>query len=71
MSSLNKDVGYAIGQRVMLIDPDIQGTVQQILFGFDGIQYQIGYWDGTVRRVEWVFSHEIAALRKNETVENQ
>lgn len=63
MNQITKDVGFTVGQRVELVEPGIRGTVQQVLFNIDGIQYQVAYWDGSVRRVEWVLLHEIESIK--------
>lgn len=64
---MTADRGFSVGQRVSLLEPGIQGFIQQVLFNCDGIQYQVAYWDGAIRRVEWVFAHELASIKKTET----
>lgn len=58
------DFGFTVGQSITIVDPDIRGRVQAILFNTDGIQIQICYWDDNIRRVEWVFPSEITATKK-------
>lgn len=69
MTSINKDHGFSIGQRVILVVPDIRGIIQQILFSADGIQYQVSYWDDAVRRTEWVFASEISSVKSPSLIE--
>lgn len=58
-----KQYAFSLMQRVRLVEADNRpATIQQIIFATDGVQYQVAYWLDGVRRVEWVFAHEIAAI---------
>lgn len=61
----NHDLAFNLNQRVFVIDAGIHATIQAILFNCDGIQFQICYWYEGFRRVEWVFGHEITAIKKD------
>jgi hypothetical protein len=61
----NPDLAFNLNQRVFVIDAEIYATVQAILLNCDGIQFQICYWHEGSRRVEWVFSREIKAVKKD------
>jgi hypothetical protein len=69
MSQIGKDHGFAIGQRVTLSEPGIKAIVTQILFNADGVQYQVAYWDDSVRRTEWVFASEIESIKAPTPIE--
>ncbi len=62
------DFVYTLAQRVLLRDPNIEGVIQAILFNTDGIQYQVAYWDDSIRRVEWCFEWEIQSIQKTQKV---
>ncbi|HEY6019947.1 MAG TPA: hypothetical protein VIY48_08590 [Candidatus Paceibacterota bacterium] len=60
---------FSLMQRVRLVETDGKiGTIQQIIFAPDGVQYQVSYWLDSVRRVELVFAHEIAAVKESPRV---
>lgn len=69
MTLVGKDHGFAIGQRVVLAEPGIKAIITQILFNADGVQYQVAYWDDSVRRVEWVFASEIESIKSPTLIE--
>ena len=53
-----------IGDNVTIKANGVKAFIHQILMGFDGIQYQISYWDDNIRRSEWVFYFEIEKIEK-------
>lgn len=57
-------LAYEIGEHVWLKDAGKKALIQQILFSFDGVQYQVAYWDDSVRRIEWVFPCEIKKIAR-------
>lgn len=63
------DIGYSIGQTVMIRSCKIKATVQQVLFNVEGVQYQISFWDDSNRKVEWVFKHEIMPVEQQSVIE--
>ena len=64
MSVLDKLAAYELGQRVLLVQPNIPGIVQAIIFNMDGVQFQVSYWDDSIRRIEWCFANEMAPIQK-------
>lgn len=69
MTTQAKDYGFAVGQRVELVECGLRAIVQQVLFSVDGVQFQVSYWDDNVRRVEWVFASEIASVKSPSLIE--
>ena len=68
MKPKDKDYGFSIGQPIVIVQHGICGYIQQILFNTDGVQYQVSYWDDSIRRVEWVFAHEIQSMKEQELI---
>jgi hypothetical protein len=63
MANLKID-SFAIGQRTHIKDAGIDGTVQAVLFNAEGVQYHVAYWLDGIRRIEWVFAHELSAIQQ-------
>lgn len=65
------DFAFMVGQKVRLVDADINGRIQSILQNADGIQFQVSYWDDRIRRVEWVFLYEIESLQPKTLIQGR
>ena len=59
-----KDFGFFIGQKVYIPEASLYARIQSIMLDSDGIQYRVVFWDGSIRKTEWVFKNEIVASEK-------
>lgn len=50
---------FSIEQRVQIKGTELTGFVTALLRDSDGHQYRVCYWDGTIRKVDWMFQHEL------------
>jgi hypothetical protein len=62
------DYGFNIGQQVTITEPNLKARITAVLNNSDGIQYQVVYWDETVRREVWVHAVEIKSTQKQNTL---
>ncbi len=63
MSAINT-FAFTLGQEVKIKACSVDAVVEAILFSMDGVQYRIGYWHDSIRRVEWVFASEIQPYKE-------
>ena len=55
------DFAYSMGERVVVTEAKIEGTVDRVAFGPEyGHEYRIIFWHEGSRRNEWVYEHELS-----------
>lgn len=58
---------FDLKDKVRLIDINRPGQVTGLLVEDTGVQYRVTFWNDSVRRVEWVYDHEIEGLTPPQT----
>lgn len=62
------DFAFSLKQKVLIIDADVYGRIDSILYSVDGIQYRVAYWVDSIRRLEWVYPHEIKSVQQDKLI---
>lgn len=57
--------GYTIEQPVRIKAANLNGNIEAMLIGVDGLQYKVSYWVESNRKTEWVMPYEIEPIPKD------
>lgn len=53
---------------VVYIGKDIEAIITDILLSQTGIQYKCSWWDGRIRKHEWLEEFEVTQMKENKTI---
>ena len=56
------ECGYTLGQRVVIVEPNLNGRIVSVTQDSDGFAYRVVYWDESGRKIEWLYAFEIRSI---------